>query len=193
MYDDKYNQIFTEEELATEVWKDIVGYEGLYKVSNLGRVKSLDRIVTHKNGRKRLFKGKLITPFKNEYFMVVLSKNGKKSSSNIHRLVAQAFIPNPNNLPEVNHIDENKSNNKVSNLEWCTSKYNINYGTRNERTAEAHNKPVVMYDKKGNKLKEFKSTMNASNYLNKQYAYNHINECCRGERKSAYGYVWKRK
>lgn len=136
MYDNKYNQIFTEEELSTEVWKDVVGYEGLYKVSSLGRVRSLDRVVTHKNGRKRLFKGKLLTPFKNEYFMVVLSKNGKKSSSNIHRLVAQAFIPNTNNLPEVNHKDEDKTNNRLSNLEWCTRKYNINYGTAIERSVK---------------------------------------------------------
>lgn len=117
----------------TEIWKDIEGYNGRYQVSNLGRVRSVDYIeeINNKWGsttlRKR--KGKVLKPCfdgKGNYIHVCL--NGR--SKNIHRLVAKAFIPNPNQYDEVNHKDEDKTNNKVSNLEWCTHKYNNNYGMK---------------------------------------------------------------
>ena len=109
-----------------EIWKDIQGYEGLYQVSNYGNVKSLNYRMT---GKERILKsGKTV----NGYLAVDLCKNGKRKHSLIHRLVAQAFLENPNNYPQVNHKDENKQNNHVSNLEFCTSFYNMNYGTRNE-------------------------------------------------------------
>ena len=112
-----------------EIWKDIIGYEGLYQVSSLGRVRSLDRFYY------RLHKGKVLSPTKDRYgyLTVTLNCNGKSKTIKIHRLVAQAFIENPDNLPQVNHKDEVKSNNCVDNLEWCSAKYNNNFGTRQER------------------------------------------------------------
>ena len=112
-----------------EEWRPVVGYEGLYEVSNTGRVRSLDRFYY------RLHKGKVLSPAKDRYgyLTVTLNYNGKSKTIKIHRLVAQAFIENPDNLPQVNNIDEDKSNNSVENLEWCTAKYNNKYGTRLER------------------------------------------------------------
>ena len=117
-----------------EEWKNVIGYEGLYEVSNTGQVRSLDRYVKYSNGRICLHKGKVLSPAKDKYgyLAVVLSCNGKQKTIKIHRLVAQAFIENPDNLPEVNHLDEDKTNNNVDNLEWCTTKYNSNYGHRTE-------------------------------------------------------------
>ena len=108
-----------------EIWKDIEGYEGLYQVSNSGRVKNIKR-------------NRLLKPFpdKNGYLRVDLFKNSRSSTKSVHRLVAKAFISNPNNLPQVNHKDENPSNNNVENLEWCSTQYNITYGTRSERASK---------------------------------------------------------
>ena len=105
-----------------EIWKDISGYEGLYQVSNLGRVKSLENRSNHKKEKI------LASHIRNQYYGVTLYKDSHYKNYTIHRLVAEAFIPNPDNLPEVNHKDENKLNNYVDNLEWCNKKYNINYG-----------------------------------------------------------------
>ena len=112
-----------------EEWRPVVGYEGLYEVSNTGQVRSLDRFYY------RLHKGKVLSPTKDRYgyLTVTLNCNGKSKTIKIHRLVAQAFLPNPDNLPQVNHKDEDKTNNNVTNLEWCTAKYNVNFGTRQER------------------------------------------------------------
>lgn len=120
-----------------EEWKPVVGYEGLYEVSSLGRVRSLDRYVKN-NYSYWLRKGKVLSPEKNKdgYLLVSLCCNGKRYLRTVHRLVAEAFIPNPDNLPEVNHINEDKSNNRVENLEWCTRKYNINFGTARIRRRE---------------------------------------------------------
>ena len=117
-----------------EIWKSIPGYEGSYMVSNYGRVRSLDRL----DSRGHKVKGRILkqNSTKYGYKQVNLSKNGAKKMLSIHRLVATAFVPNPNEYLEVNHIDENKSNNKFENLEWCDRTYNMNYGTRNERAAE---------------------------------------------------------
>ena len=114
-----------------EIWKDIKGYEGKYQVSNLGRVKSLNY---RGNTNKEVIMAN--TQNKNGYFKIGLSKNNKKKNYTIHKLVAEAFIPNPNNLKEINHKDEDKSNNKVDNLEWCNHKENCNYGTRISRCSE---------------------------------------------------------
>lgn len=124
--------------MTEEIWRPIVGYEGLYEVSSYGRVRSLDRYVKCDYERYRLHKGKVLSPAKDRYgyLSVVLSCNGKHKTITVHRIVAQAFIPNPDNLPEINHRDEDKINNRVDNLEWCTAKYNMNYGTRNIRIRE---------------------------------------------------------
>lgn len=112
-----------------EIWRDIEGYEGHYQVSNLGRVKSLERYMNGRNGGKSLLKERILKPIKNNrgYLNVNLSKNRKRKNANIHRLVAKAFIPNPDNKPEVNHVDTNKKNNRADNLEWATTKENIRH------------------------------------------------------------------
>lgn len=112
-----------------EEWKSIPGYEGLYEISSYGRVKSLDRYVKVKSKSYRLQKGKMLSPIKNKYgyLQVFLCCNGKYKIISVHRLVAEAFIPNPDNLPIINHKDEDKSNNCVENLEWCSHRYNSNY------------------------------------------------------------------
>lgn len=118
-----------------EIWRPIEGYEGLYEVSNTGRVRSVDRYIKTCYEAYKLQKGKILNPGKNTngYLQVVLHCNGKCKTINVHKLVAQAFLPNPDNLPMINHKDEDKTNNNVTNLERCDAKYNINYGTRNIR------------------------------------------------------------
>ena len=147
-----------------EVWKPIKGYDGYYEVSNIGRVRSLDRIVTYSNGLRCLHRGRVLKAAadKDGYFRVVLS-NIEHSNRIVHRLVAEAFIDNPDHLPEVNHKDENKQNNVVSNLEWCTDKYNVNYGTALSRRADTQrndpdqSKPVIQYTKDGHVVAEYPS------------------------------------
>lgn len=122
-----------------EQWLDINGYEGLYQVSNFGNVRSLPHVQCYdyvgKGVRKRVSKGRqlLPTPTDKGYLCVTLYKHGERCTKLVHKLVAEAFIPNPLNLTQVNHKDENKINNVVTNLEWCTCKYNINYGSGNLR------------------------------------------------------------
>lgn len=132
-----------------ETWKDIRGYEGIYQISNLGRIKSLVRVKNNYDINtislvKVTIPEKIRKPqlSKDGYYRVGLTKNKKQTYFQVHRLVAEAFIPNPDELPQVNHKDENKLNNCVENLEWCTSKYNANYGTRNERQRKKLYKPV---------------------------------------------------
>ena len=124
-----------------EIWKDIKGYDGIYQISNFGRVRSVDRVVygrlSYKNGR--LVKGKLLSLRKGKegYVRVNLNKDGIKTTYDVHKLVADAFMDNPSNLPQINHKDENKTNNHVGNLEYCDSYYNTNYGTRNARISNS--------------------------------------------------------
>ena len=123
-----------------EIWKDIKGYENLYQVSNLGNVRVLDRHVNSgiKYNNKVKRKGQILKQFlkKNGYLQVVLSNNNTRKYIAVHRLVAETFLQNTHNLPQVNHKDENKLNNCVDNLEWCTAKYNCNYGTRTKRISK---------------------------------------------------------
>ena len=123
-----------------EEWRTIEGYEGLYEVSNLGRVRSVDRYVIDSLGHRRFYKGKVLFPVKNNlgYLLVSICCNGKHKMFLVHRLVAQAFLLNPENLTEVNHKDEDKTNNNVENMEWCNRSYNINYGTRNTRAKDTN-------------------------------------------------------
>ena len=165
-----------------EQWKDII-YEKDYQISNLGRIKSF------KWGKERILKQ---SQCMNGYYYVNLSKNGIVKNYFVHRLVAEAFLPNPNNYPCVNHKDEDKSNNIVSNLEWCDVKYNTNYGTRNKRIGKSNtngklSKPVLQYTLDGQFVKEWPSTMEAArNGFNQ----GHIIECCRKNRKTHKGFKW---
>lgn len=130
-----------------EIWRDIPGYEGLYQASNMGNIKSLFRY------KKQLKAHTQPTGYKS----VTLYKNHKKYFKLVHRLIAQTFIPNPDNKPAVNHLDENKANNKVSNLEWVTNKENQNYGHCMLKMAKKQGKPLIQYSLDGEKIDEFYS------------------------------------
>lgn len=151
-----------------EIWKPISGFEGLYEVSNLGRVRSVDRVIKRTNGYLLPLKGKILPQYKKRgnspfYRLYVnLSKDGKSYSKTVHRLVASAFIPNPMGLEQVNHLDENPLNNNVWNLEWCSNEYNHNYGTRNTRHAKALEKSIEAYDVDGNFIGVFQSIKEAA-------------------------------
>ena len=165
-----------------EEWRDIVGYEGLYQVSNTGKVKSLNYRGT---GKERILKG---YDSGKGYLRVDLCKEGKVKQPLVHVLVATAFLDNPYNLPIINHRDENPKNNNVENLEWCTSKYNNNYGTRTQRVAEKLSKPIFSIDKESGEIREFPSTMEASRQTG--ISHGHICDCLKGRRKSAKGFYW---
>ena len=167
-----------------EIWRDIKGYEGLYQVSNLGNVKSLR--YRNKHEEHLLNKGSS----NGGYYSYTLSKNCKRKNCLIHRLVAETFIPNPNNLPCVNHIDEDKSNNKVDNLEWCSYKYNSNYGTCKTRSVLKRLKPVIQYTKEGEFIKEWRSISEAEKTIGIRCG---ITLCLSGKNKTSGGFVWKRK
>lgn len=126
------------------------------------------------------------------YVKVSLKIDGKTTICRVHRLVAETFIPNPNNLPQVNHKDENKENNDYSNLEWVTAKQNVNYGTRNARAAAGHAKKVEMLDSKTKEvLKTFDCISDAYEYLQKPRKDSCISKVCKGQHKTAYGYAWR--
>lgn len=128
--------------MDNEIWKDIEGYEGLYQVSNMGRVKSLERIVKRDKGRwgtptPYVKREMIMTPMVcSGYHYVYLCNEGVNKKFAVHRLVASAFLPNPDNFPNVNHKNEIKTDNRLENLEWCTTRYNLNYGTHNKRVSE---------------------------------------------------------
>lgn len=174
--------------MKTEIWKDIKYYEGLYQGSNWGRVKSLERIDCIGHHRKeRILK---LSTDKDGYLYVYLYKNGKGKNFSVHRLVAEAFLPNPHNYPCVNHKDENKQNNNVDNLEWCNVKYNNTYGTRIERVSKKQSKPVLQYTLDGQFVKEWESTRECGrNGFNQQT----ISACCRGKLKTHKDSIWKYK
>ena len=175
-----------------EIWKDIEGYEGIYQVSNLGRVKSLERVIVRGNGATLPVPKRILKSAKNKdgYQLVNLWKEGNRKRMYVHRLVAQAFLPNPDDLPQVNHKDENPSNNHVDNLEFCTADYNTNYGTRNERIAEKQSKPVLQYTLDGSFVREWLSTMEARR---NGYNIGNICNCCNGKLNRYKGYIWKYK
>lgn len=168
-----------------EVWKDIEEYENMYQISNLGNVMSFKR----KNP-------KLLSKVINldGYYVVNLTKDKKTKVFTIHRLVAKAFISNLDNLPQVNHKDENKLNNIVSNLEWCTLQYNHNYGSRNHRTGLSQRysnrcKPVFQFSLDNTFIKEFSSLGEVQRQLG--FMQHNISKCCRGQYAQVYGYIWK--
>lgn len=167
-----------------EIWKNVEGYEGLYKVSNLGKVKSLPRNGTIK--QERILKQ---TVDSNGYLIVGLHKNNKAKKVCVHWLVANAFIPKEKEHEVINHIDGNKFNNKLSNLERCTQRHNVRESYRLGLEKPSNEKKVLQYDLKGNFINEWKSGTEASRQLNMSQA--NISACCRGLRKQANGFVWK--
>jgi hypothetical protein len=191
----------------TELWKDVDGYEGLYQVSNLGNVRSVDReYEVTRNGVTFMSRkeGKRLTPVRRRhgYLGVMLygkgghAKRGFRTFS-VHRLVAKAFIENPNGYTEVNHLDECKTNNRADNLEWCDRKYNTNYGTTQKRRSEImkndsrSSKKVMQMDIHGNEIKIWPSLHEIQRQLG--YWPSTISNCCnhRKQTTTAYGYRWE--
>ena len=170
-----------------EIWKPILGYEGLYEVSNKGNVRGVNRI----DSRGRYRKGKLMPQYsdKRGYLFVFITKNSKQVRYFVHRLVALAFIPNPNNYPQVNHINECKTDNRVENLEWCTNEYNSNYGTRKYRISVTEGTPICQYTITNEFVREFHSIREAQRNVGQC----RILDVLHGKRKTAGGYIWKYK
>ena len=172
-----------------ETWKGVKRYEDLYEVSSLGRVRSLPRICRKLEGtvmKAYLYEGKILKPYRSHkgYLLVRLYRNDKTKDMTVHRLVAEAFIPNPDNLPQINHKDENKTNNSVENLEWCTNAYNRNYGSGFFR----HKKPVAQYDMNGRFLASYPSRKDAARSIGISAAT--ISAVISGRLKTAGGFVW---
>ena len=153
--------------------KDIKGYEGLYAVTSCGKIWSYKR-------------KKFLVPVDDGhgYLRICLCKDNKRKNYFIHRLVAEAYLPNPENLPQINHRDENKTNNCLQNLEWCDAKYNSNYGTRNEKIK----KPILQFSLDGEFVREWPSATDVGIEVQ-----GHICNCLNGRRKTAYGFIWKYK
>lgn len=170
-----------------EIWKDISGYEGLYQVSNLGRVKRVLFI----NNQITKSTDKILKLIKERggYVHVNLYKNNTSKRYLVHRLVANAFIDNPDNLPQVNHKNEIKDDNRSQNLEWCTNLYNNNYGTKKERLAKVRMKRVRQYDRNGNVVKDWDSISMAEKELNIDHSC--ILRCCKLRQKTAGGFIWR--
>lgn len=167
-----------------EMWKDINGYEGYYKISNYGKVVSIPRNGTIKNE-------KVLKQYKDKYgyLKVILQKNGIKKNKYIHQLIALAFLNNPNNYSYVNHKDENKLNNNVNNLEWCTQHYNNNYGTRNNRISKNERIKINQYDLNNNFIKTWNGFIEIKETL--KIDISSIIRCCQKQYKTSHGYIWR--
>lgn len=190
-----------------EIWKDVVGYEGLYMVSNYGRIKTVERdcFVSGKNHHTLHINERIlpVSKFKNGYLNRTLSKNGITKTYKVHRLVARAFLGEPLERQVVNHKDHNRSNNRLDNLEYVTHKENIkdmwefSHNTKIRETAkrtikfaiEKNKKKVNQYSKDGTYIKTWESITDAS--IHTKANISHISQCCNGQRKSSGGYVWR--
>lgn len=178
-----------------EIWKDIVGYEGLYEVSNLGNIRSVNW------GKRGYSKNLYLKPHNKGYLQVELFKNGNRKMFMVHRLVAQAFLENNDNLPLVNHKDENKENNRADNLEWCNNSYNVCYSLNKHGIVTGKRPTVTRHNSKRTELKVVQITMDGKTvrewensrtvFLSTGMSDWSISECCRGKRKTAYGYIWR--
>lgn len=180
--------------MCKEEWRPVVGFEGAYEVSSLGVIRSLER----KDSRGSVVRPQIMKqyPICGGYLRVYLTKDGKQHPIPVHRVVAGAFIPNPNNLPQINHKNEIKTDNFVGNLEWCTAKYNSNYGTRKERVAKSRGMRVARMDADGNVLEVYDSISDATRKMGGGSIGN-IWAVVRGYRadgvshNTAFGYRWK--
>lgn len=176
--------------MKKEIWKDIKGYEGLYQVSNLGRVKSLNYNHT---GREEILKSQ---KDKYDYLCVNLYRNGVMKRYTIHRLEYEAFYGKIPDGMQVNHINEDKTDNSLENLNLMTPKENTNWGTGIKRRAEKQingkkSKCIIQYDLSNNYIKEFPSTKEIERQLG--FAHNNISKCCLNKIKTVYGYIWRYK
>lgn len=185
------------EDFEGEVWRDIPDFVGFYKVSNYGRFKAVDRFVNNPRGSARHLKSKIISLWKRKfgYYTITLYRDGGRFAFPAHRIVAKVFIPNPKNLPIINHKDENPSNNCFWNLEWCDHTYNMNYGTANIRKSQRLTNrkdislTVFQYDLDGNLIQSFPSAKEAERQTGVRA--NHILDVCKGGRSTtAKGYIW---
>ena len=182
---------------AVEEWRPVVGYEGLYEVSNLGRVRSLDRYIDSVNvfgePYKRFSKGRVLKLLYDDkgYQRITLYNGITDKQKLVHRLVAQAYIPNKDNLPEVNHKDQNPANNCVDNLEWCDRIYNVNYSDARERQWRAVSRPIEQLTMDGQHIAYYLGIKTICRKLN--MCRNTIQRCLHGRKrhKSAYGYLWR--
>lgn len=210
IYYDKIPESLSVESLPGEIWKDIPGYEGLYQISNFARVKSLERVLINPNSKRRKVyyaSLRILKQSGNEYKKVALANKRHNKYCSVHRLLAESFMPNPLNYKEVNHIDGNKFNNQLNNLEWCSRKQNavhaFSTGLINKdkvraavrknvkRASEATRKPIVKFSKDGVFVSEFRSLIDAANG-NRFHAVN-ISKAALGKIKTAYGYRWEYK
>ena len=174
-----------------EVWKDIPGYEGLYQASNCGNIRSLNW------GRRNIVRNLYLKPHNKGYLQVELAKDGNKKMITVHRLVAMTFIPNPNELPTINHKAENKCNNNVENLEWCTASYNTAYSRdkhpekyRCRGVPYRHKRKIEQVDVlSGDTVRVWDNIVTIKSEKN-FHAWS-ISECCNGNRKTAYGFKWR--
>lgn len=181
--------------MTEEIWRDIEGYEGLYQVSDQGRVKSLKRVIMKRDGRKLTINECILKPVatREGYLQVTLYAPGKQKILSVHRLVCEAFHENPHCKPQVNHVNENKKDNRACNLEWMTAKENMNFGTRNKRAgkkiAKALSKPVAQCTLDEKVIKVWQSTREAE----RKAGFNHsdIGHAANGRYKTHKGFIWK--
>lgn len=174
-----------------EIWKDIKNFEGYYQVSNLGNIMSTGA-KRKTNGTGNYDRGKrLLKQYPNNkgYMTVHLYKYGKDHQKLVHRLVAEAFIENPFQFEKVNHKDENPSNNRVDNLEWCTQKYNMNYGNVKNKISKGNSKPIIQFSINGETIKKYSSILQAEKETG--ISNGSIGDCLHGRRKTAGGYIWQ--
>ena len=173
-----------------EIWKDIAGYESLYQVSNLGRVKSLRRLTKCRGGSYGVVKEKILKKsLNNGYEIVSFIKDNRHKTYSVHRLVALAFIANPYNLPQINHKDEFKSNNIAKNLEWCTHRYNINYGSFQKNKAKSNSKKTYKTSIDGEILGAYDSLKEAATANAERSG--SVSNCIGGRVKTLHGFLYK--
>jgi len=194
----KFNQTFTDEELKAEIWKPIEGYEGTYSVSSLGRVRSEAREIMRSDGQRQPIKVRILRPAPDRrgYLIVSLYNNGQQTHK-VHRLVAKAFLENPDEKPQINHINEIKTDNRTVNLEWCTPAVNQLHGgcttrvrnTRNRRQTAKAERAVQQISLKGAELAIYRSTSEAPPAVGGNQG--SIHQACSGKQNTAYGYIWR--
>lgn len=189
-----------------EIWKDVVGYEGLYKVSNQGRLLRCKRVASNKHLLPQ--KLKVLKKKKTGYLGTsIIDYDSKSHNILIHRVVATAFIPNPNNFPQIDHIDGNRENNAASNLRWCTAKENVNFPlslanrsrslkiaqnnpqTISKKIKSSHKKKVNQFSLSGEFIKTYESLRDIQRTLG--FNITNVTACAHGRKRSAYGYIWK--